>query len=173
MSGKGNCYDNAMVEMLFKMIKPELVWRTVFYTRAEAATAIAAISTASTTSSGAIPRLTTSAPPSSNDWRHVEQMPLHFIGASSSPRSGSCRRGLVAHSLRPCQSALRGSVRAAISRTHPHHRGPRMTPAPSLPPATPDAPRLICIEVTSLRAFLKDHPGIFDLGARCVNSFRP
>ncbi len=41
MSGKGNCYDNAMVETFFKTIKSELVWRTVFYTRAEAATAIA------------------------------------------------------------------------------------------------------------------------------------
>ena len=38
MSGKGNCYDNAMVETFFKTIKSELVWRTVFYTRAEAAT---------------------------------------------------------------------------------------------------------------------------------------
>ena len=28
MSGKGNCYDNAMVETVFKTIKSELVWRT-------------------------------------------------------------------------------------------------------------------------------------------------
>ena len=41
MSGKGNCFDNAMVETFFKTIKSELVWRTVFYTRAEAAQAIA------------------------------------------------------------------------------------------------------------------------------------
>ena len=41
MSGKGNCYDNAMVETFFKIIKSELVWRTVFYTRAEAGQAIA------------------------------------------------------------------------------------------------------------------------------------
>ena len=41
MSGKGNCYDNAMVETFFKTIKSELVWRTVFYTRAQAAQAIA------------------------------------------------------------------------------------------------------------------------------------
>ncbi len=41
MSGKGNCYDNSMVETLFKTLKTELVWRTVFYTRAEAAQAIA------------------------------------------------------------------------------------------------------------------------------------
>ena len=41
MSGKGNCYDNAMVETFFKTIKSELVWRTVFYTRDEAAQAIA------------------------------------------------------------------------------------------------------------------------------------
>jgi len=36
MSGKGNCYDNAMVETFFKTLKSELVWRTVFYTRHEA-----------------------------------------------------------------------------------------------------------------------------------------
>ena len=30
MSGKGNCYDNAMVETVFKTIKSELVWRTRF-----------------------------------------------------------------------------------------------------------------------------------------------
>ena len=40
MSGKGNCYDNAMVETFFKTLKSELVWRTVFLTRAEAAGAI-------------------------------------------------------------------------------------------------------------------------------------
>jgi putative transposase len=36
MSGKGNCYDNAMVETFFKTVKSELVWRTVFDTRDEA-----------------------------------------------------------------------------------------------------------------------------------------
>jgi len=41
MSGKGNCYDNAMVETVFKTIKSELVWRTVCYTRAQAEHAIA------------------------------------------------------------------------------------------------------------------------------------
>jgi len=41
MSGKGNCYDNAMVETFFKNLKSELVWRTVFYTRSQAETAIA------------------------------------------------------------------------------------------------------------------------------------
>ena len=40
MSGKGNCYDNAMVETFFKTLKAELVWRTVFLTRAEAEAAI-------------------------------------------------------------------------------------------------------------------------------------
>jgi len=33
MSSKGNCYDNAMVETVFKTIKPELVWRTGYQTR--------------------------------------------------------------------------------------------------------------------------------------------
>lgn len=41
MSGKGNCYDNAMVETFFKTLKSELVWRTTFYSRAEAGQAIA------------------------------------------------------------------------------------------------------------------------------------
>lgn len=36
MSGKGNCYDNAMVETFFKTLKSELVWRTTFFTRADA-----------------------------------------------------------------------------------------------------------------------------------------
>jgi putative transposase len=41
MSGKGNCYDNAMVETFFKTLKSEMVWRTTFYTRDEAEQAIA------------------------------------------------------------------------------------------------------------------------------------
>jgi putative transposase len=41
MSGKGNCYDNAMVETFFKTLKVELVWRTAFQTRAEARDALA------------------------------------------------------------------------------------------------------------------------------------
>ena len=41
MSGKGNCYDNAMVETFFKTLKSELVWRTIFYTRQQAVQAIA------------------------------------------------------------------------------------------------------------------------------------
>jgi putative transposase len=36
MSGKGNCYDNAMVETVFKTIKNELIWRTSFQTRSTA-----------------------------------------------------------------------------------------------------------------------------------------
>jgi len=36
MSGKGNCYDNSMVETVFKTIKSELVWRTSFQTRKQA-----------------------------------------------------------------------------------------------------------------------------------------
>jgi putative transposase len=40
MSGKGNCFDNAVVETFFKSLKSELVWRTVFQTRAEAKAAI-------------------------------------------------------------------------------------------------------------------------------------
>lgn len=40
MSGKGNCYDNAMVETVFKTIKAELVWTTIFQTRHDAEKAI-------------------------------------------------------------------------------------------------------------------------------------
>ncbi|WP_418294697.1 IS3 family transposase [Microvirga ossetica] len=40
MSGTGNCFDNAVVETFFKTLKSELVWRTVFQTRAEARKAI-------------------------------------------------------------------------------------------------------------------------------------
>lgn len=40
MSGRGNCFDNAMVETFFKRLKSELVWRTAFETRADGAVAI-------------------------------------------------------------------------------------------------------------------------------------
>ena len=40
MSGRGNCYDNAMVETVFKTIKTELVWRTSYATRDDASRAI-------------------------------------------------------------------------------------------------------------------------------------
>jgi len=40
MSGRGNCFDNAMVETFFKTLKSELVWRTGFEMRADAAAAI-------------------------------------------------------------------------------------------------------------------------------------
>jgi transposase InsO family protein len=43
MSGKGNCYDNAMVETFFKTLKSELVWRTAFQTRSEAIDALACV----------------------------------------------------------------------------------------------------------------------------------
>jgi transposase InsO family protein len=40
MSGKGNCYDNAVVETFFKTIKAELVWRRTWETRRQAETTI-------------------------------------------------------------------------------------------------------------------------------------
>jgi transposase InsO family protein len=40
MSGKGNCYDNAMVETVFKTIKSELIWRTAWQSRWQANQAI-------------------------------------------------------------------------------------------------------------------------------------
>jgi len=36
ISGKGNRYDNAMVETFFKTLKSERVWQTTFFTHAEA-----------------------------------------------------------------------------------------------------------------------------------------
>jgi putative transposase len=40
MSGKGNCYDNAVVETFFKTIKAELIWRHRWHTRRQTHTAI-------------------------------------------------------------------------------------------------------------------------------------
>ena len=40
MSGKGNCYDNSMVEIFFKSIKAELIWRNQWDTRRQAEGAI-------------------------------------------------------------------------------------------------------------------------------------
>ena len=40
MSGKGNCYDNAKVETVFKTIKTELIWRTSYETRTQATLAL-------------------------------------------------------------------------------------------------------------------------------------
>ena len=36
ISGKGNCFDNAIVEIFLKTLKSELIWRTAFSTREEA-----------------------------------------------------------------------------------------------------------------------------------------
>jgi len=41
MSGKGNCYDNAMVETFFKTLKSKLIWRTIYQTRLQEQNAIA------------------------------------------------------------------------------------------------------------------------------------
>ena len=40
MSGKGNCYDNAAVEIFFKTIKAELIWWQSWETRRQAEMAI-------------------------------------------------------------------------------------------------------------------------------------
>ena len=77
MSGKGNCYDNAMVETFFKTLKSELVWRTIFYTRREADQAIARYIDGSTIPSGAIPPWISQARHSSKNRPPVDPMPLH------------------------------------------------------------------------------------------------
>ena len=40
MSGKGNCYDNAVVETFFKTLKAELIWRRRWETRRQAEIAL-------------------------------------------------------------------------------------------------------------------------------------
>lgn len=40
MSGRGNCFDNSMVETVFKALKEELVWRTAFRSRQQAELAL-------------------------------------------------------------------------------------------------------------------------------------
>jgi transposase InsO family protein len=82
MSGKGNCYDNAMVKTFFKTMQSELVWRTTFFTRADADGPLPDTSTDSTTSFGAILHSATSDPHSSKNRRSVMAMPLHFTGES-------------------------------------------------------------------------------------------
>ena len=41
MSGRGNCYDNSMVETFFKTIKSELIWPVVWQSRQRAENAVA------------------------------------------------------------------------------------------------------------------------------------
>lgn len=40
MSAKGNCYENAAVEIFFKTIKAGLIWRRAWETRRQARTVI-------------------------------------------------------------------------------------------------------------------------------------
>lgn len=40
MSGKGNCYDNAVVETFFKTLKAELIWRYKWQTRQQVTQAL-------------------------------------------------------------------------------------------------------------------------------------
>jgi len=40
MSGKGNCYDNAVVETFFKTLKAELIWRHKWQTRQQVTQAL-------------------------------------------------------------------------------------------------------------------------------------
>ena len=41
MSGRGNCYDNSMVETFFKTIKSELIWPVAWQSRQQAENAVA------------------------------------------------------------------------------------------------------------------------------------
>ena len=36
MNGKGNCYDNAVVETVFKTLKADPIWRRMWQTRRQA-----------------------------------------------------------------------------------------------------------------------------------------
>ena len=40
MSGRGNCYDNSMVETFFKTIKSELIWPVAWQSRQQAENAV-------------------------------------------------------------------------------------------------------------------------------------
>ena len=40
MSGKGNCYDNAVIETFFKTLKAELIWRNTWQSRRQAEAAL-------------------------------------------------------------------------------------------------------------------------------------
>ena len=82
MSGKGNCFDNAMVETFFKTLKAELVWRTIFQSRIEAGAQSAVTSTASTIPSAAIRRSTSSARFSSKGGQRKIENALHKCRAS-------------------------------------------------------------------------------------------
>mgnify|MGYP003383089390 FL=1 len=41
MSGRGNCYDNSMVETFFKTFKSELIWPVAWQSRQQAENAVA------------------------------------------------------------------------------------------------------------------------------------
>ena len=85
MSGKGNCFDNAMVETFFKTLKAELVWRTVFRSRTEATTAMQ-LCRRSTMPSAAIRRSTSSARFSSRGRPRKLENALRKCGARGSER---------------------------------------------------------------------------------------
>ena len=46
ISGRGNCFDNALVETVFKTIRVELIWRTAFGPRDQASISPAAFEVA-------------------------------------------------------------------------------------------------------------------------------
>ena len=104
--GKGNCYDNAMVETFFKTLKSELVWRTVFHTRAQAKSPLRDILTVSTIPSGATRRSTPSALSCPKTGRHGRQSPPLERGKSTiaqrpnqsprlTPGRGWCGNGMA------------------------------------------------------------------------------
>jgi transposase InsO family protein len=49
MSGKGNCYDNAITESFFSTLKKELIYLTNFETKEQAAVEIFSLSKSFTT----------------------------------------------------------------------------------------------------------------------------
>lgn len=90
MSGKGNCYDNAMVETFFKTLKSELVWRTTFFTRADAERDIARYIDGFYNPVRRHSALDYLSPAQFENRRSAEPMPLHFIGASPVRHSRQC-----------------------------------------------------------------------------------
>jgi putative transposase len=105
MSGKGNCFDNAVIETFFKTLKSELVWRTVFQTRPDQTrpeprprTRLGVTSMAFTTPSDAIRHSIMSVRFSSKGWPNSYQTALHLSEANPPARAADNWPWLAAES---------------------------------------------------------------------------
>jgi transposase InsO family protein len=115
MSGRGNCYNNAVVETFFKTLKSELVWRTVFQSRAEANDAIGHYIDGPAIPYGAIRPSTSSAPfsskgsPGSCQTAFPKLKQVHLACKPSTTHSGDhgvCERRIHKRYLSKAKTAL-------------------------------------------------------------------